>query len=127
MNSVGYLFFGGITGFGDIGTFQRLTGIPTILFALGGIPIFLCFFIIISFNVYNLFHSLLPMREDVLIALFWSILPGIFILVVFNPQTNIMLPFVIIGIGIMLIPSLMAFPLGRQLRKRNKDLGNRGF
>ena len=109
VNSTGYLIVGGLINYGDIQNLSSTLGIKNWIFTIPGIVIFLILFYLISVNFFKLFKPLLEIKNRYILPILWILLLIIYFLFYFNPQIDMELSVFIVGLFVMLIPTLFTF------------------
>lgn len=117
MNSVGYLLVGGLINFGDIHQISNISGIPNTIFLIPGFIAFFLLYYLISNNFNHLFRGFIKIDTKWMLALFWLIIPIVYIFFIINPSISINIVFIAISFPLMFIPSIISIFLSRYFIK----------
>jgi len=121
MNSVGYLLIGALINFGDIQFISNLSGIPNTFFLIPGFIAFFILFYLISNNFYKLFKGVVKIEPKWMVALFWLLIPVVYVFFITNPDINMNIFVIIISFPIMLIPSIISVLLSKYIIKNKSE------
>jgi hypothetical protein len=121
MNSVGYLLIGALINFGDIQFISNLSGIPNQFFLIPGFIAFFILFYLISNNFYKLFKNIVKLAPKWMVALFWVIIPIVYIFFISNPDINMNFIFIISAFPLMFIPSIISILLSKYMIKNSSE------
>ncbi len=117
MNSVGYLLVGGLINFGDIHQISNFSGIPNTMFLIPGFISFFLLYYLISNNFNYLFRGFIKIDTKWMLALFWLIIPIVYIFFIINPAISMNIVFIAISFPLMFIPSIISIFLSRYFIK----------
>jgi hypothetical protein len=109
INQASYLLLGGVTGYGDPGALNAVTGVPLAVFAALGVGLFLAVYVAVSVLFLSEVTRLFPeYRTKTLLFAFWLSIPIQVMLFTVSPQHEVSATTFVLLLVISTLPSLLS-------------------